>query len=715
MGLASANARPTVAITQWPTSTTDPSMYVYEFSWAGSDLDGSVVAFRYVIDPPHASNQDTVWVVTGENRKLMAFRVDSLSSLAEPVAHRYHTLVVEAIDNAGEHSAPVWVSFNATTVAPTVRITSPVPSALGERSVAPAVQINWVGNDPDGVPSHLPVKYKYHLFSSSSSPSIAEILVNPDTVRTLFAPGFAGWDSLGGAATSIRFADLTPSQRYLFVIVAFDTAGAMSPMFSLNQNMLNIQIYISAAIGPQLTLYNDYFFFRYPSGGWYSEPSSFIQQEFAADIPIPMSWSVIQSTGGGFIQGYRWAVDLQTLDDDSPRTNESTDLSHWSQLTTATSVMLPAFDASPTAGVSGSHYFYLQAEDDIGYSSLAVVQFICRRPTFRRDLLIVNDTGFPVDKLVTGGCVDRPRGAWPTLAELDTFFCAVGNVPWRCYPTGTRSSPGLFAGYDFDTIGTRSLALSGLTLGLLDNYRNIIWMTDFGRARTGVNPVGSLTSPMPMLRGLLQPGVNNALATWIAQGGRLWLMGGGAAYASLRDYKRLGQPDNTFSQSAGELVPGRLMYNFPHWRGQITLNYTVRAARSPRAVGGWPGAPDYSLLPPLLAEKSSTTDPLPPYRGAGDFYISSHVAEYLSLPTEILEVGALPGDAVRSTLDTLYTTQGGIAGSNKPVMTIYHGADNAPVVFSGFPLWYFQRSQAIALVDFVLHDYWAMPRRPVSR
>jgi hypothetical protein len=36
-------------------------------------------------------------------------------------------------------------------------------------------------------------------------------------------------------------------------------------------------------------------------------------------------------------------------------------------------------------------------------------------------------------------------------------------------------------------------------------------------------------------------------------------------------------------------------------------------------------------------------------------------------------------------------------------------------VFSGFPIWYFQRSQTIDLVDFVLQRLWGMSRRPVPR
>ncbi len=712
MGALLPNARPTVEITQWPAQADSPSQYAFEFSWSASDADGAVMGFRWAVDPPRAVASETLWTATTENRRFFQFPADSASTGA--VAHRMHTLVVEAVDDRGAWSTPASVTFDATTIAPTVEITGPPPSGLGSRLVAPNVLIHWTGSDPDGVTSRLPVEYRYRVFSASTMPAAADVAANPDTLRSLFAPAFAEWDSLPGAATSLTLSGLTPRQRYLFAIVAFDTAGASSPGFSLFENVLDLYIDTNASIGPQLTLYNDSFSYRYPSGGWFSEPSSFVQQEFPADVPISLSWSAANSSGT-FVQSYQWAVDLASIDDGTPRTNELTDLSHWSQPTLATSVQLPPFDAA-TSGVSAPHYFYLKATDDIGYQSLAVIEFRCRRPTFERDLLIVNDTGFPLDKLVTGGCVDRPRGTWPTSAELDSYLVAVGGKTWRCYPTGTRSTPGIFAGYDFDTVSTRSIALGGMSLGRLDRYRNIVWITDFTRARNGINPIGSGAFSIPMLRALTEPGVNNSLAVWISQGGRLWLMGGGAAYASLISYKPpRGTPDNVFTESTGELVAGRFPYAFPHWRHEITLNSTTRAARSPRAVGGWAGAPDYGTLPPLLAEKSTATDALPPYRVNGEFYLTSFVGEYLSQPTRILEGLDTPADPVHSALDTLYVTQGGLAGSNWPVMTLYHGSECAPVVMSGFPLWYFQRAQAITLVDWVLQGFWGLRRNPVTR
>jgi hypothetical protein len=48
-------------------------------------------------------------------------------------------------------------------------------------------------------------------------------------------------------------------------------------------------------------------------------------------------------------------------------------------------------------------------------------------------------------------------------------------------------------------------------------------------------------------------------------------------------------------------------------------------------------------------------------------------------------------------------------------MTYYRGLECGPVMFSGFPIWYFQRAQAIQLVDFVLQQVWGLTRQPVPR
>jgi hypothetical protein len=711
-GVLHANQPPTVRLTQVPAPGDTTGTYAYEVSWAGFDPDGRVVRFFYAVDPPSRALAETAWVSTTENRHLFVFRSDSVASGAATRARGFHTIVVKCEDDQGASSPPVSASFTSTTVTPTVEIVSPVPSALLAAVVSPVIRISWHGNDVDGVGTTQPVSYRWKLFSNSTEFTPTSALADPDSVRRFYAPAFADWDSVGGDVNSVNLRDLVPGHDYMFIVVAFDQAGAYSPVFAASQNMLQFRIDATQSLGPKITIVMPGLSYTFPSGGFLSGPESYVRVDFAADHPTPLQWSA-EHAPGGFIRGYRWAVDISRLDDETPRTNETTDLAHWSRLTTDPSTLLPAYSPS---GSSETHLFYLEAEDDLGLRSLGIVQFTVVRPTFDHDLLIVNDTAFTPDKLAAGGCVGGPAGVWPSAAELDTFLFAVGGNNYRCYPAGTRSPVGVFAGYSYDTLCTHFTTPRDLNLVRLDRYRNIVWMTDLTSAFFYTNPYNTNFRPMPLLREWSSSTSQNPLATWLLQGGRLWLLGGGGAMASLIDYDQPRSENNVFSAALGELGPGRMMYDDAHWQSEIRVLSSFRAVRSTRAVGGWPGAPDYSALPDPLVEKSPATDPLPPLR-TSNFYLTAYPAEVLSKSNEIVEGAA--GDPARnhpiSTLDTLYETQGGAIGSGWPIMTLYHGGENSMFVFSGFPIWYFQRSQTIDLVDFVLQRVWGLSRKPVAR
>ncbi|MEQ1831664.1 MAG: hypothetical protein ABL977_01330 [Candidatus Eisenbacteria bacterium] len=687
--------------------------YVHELSWAGFDPDGRVTGFFYAVDPPSASGAETTWVATRANRATFVFRSDSLEAGTATRARGFHTVAVYGVDDHGARSPVVFASFTSTTVTPTVQIVSPGPNALLSIGLAPSVHVDWIGDDLDGIGSREPVAYRTRLFPDTPDLPLDAILADPDTLRRRFAPEFAGWDSLAGSVHGAELRNMTPGQSYVYAVVAIDRAGAFSPVFGLNSNVLWFHVTSAVSLGPVITLSSSNFSFTYPSGGIFNTPESHLQVEFPADLAIPLAWSAKPSSGS-FVRGYRWAVDLASIDDVTPRSDEDRDLAHWSRSTTSTGVTLPAF--TPPAGrQSETHFFYLEATDELGLRSVAVVQLAVVRASFDRELLVIDDSWFTPDRTAAGGCVQAPGGNWPTAAELDTFLYAVGDKPYRCYPTGTRSPVGLFAGYAFDTLGTHLVPASVLNLQLLGRYRNIIWLSDINSALTFELDPRVPTRPMPLLRSWCTPQVQNPLVTWLQQGGRLWLMGGGAALASLRPYDAVGTPVNVYSSTTGELAQGRPMYDWAHWRSEISMLRTFRATRSNRAVGGWGGAPDYTRLPATLDEKSPATDALPPLR-SNTFYQGQFIAEFLSKPNSIIDADpTVPTDPGVAVLDTLYETQGGDAGTGKPVMTLYHGREGPLFVFSGFPPWYFQRQQAIQLIDFVLQDVWKLQRKPVPR
>ncbi len=330
------------------------------------------------------------------------------------------------------------------------------------------------------------------------------------------------------------------------------------------------------------------------------------------------------------------------------------------------------------------------------------------RPTFQNQLLFVNDTRYALDQGYGTDSLRTAIGEWPCEAELDTFFYARGGVPWKFYPPGTLSSPGIFSGYPMDTVLTTKFPGDLVPLALLAKYQHVVW---FSNATAGFGVY------LPSLQYMSSSGHSNSLATYVRMGGKAWLMGGGGARATLLPVNSRTNDvggATVFSPALNELVPGRFMYDLVHWQSEISALVSIFANRNPSLPSG-PGVPDYSGLPAQLRYRTEATDPLPPFRGT-EFYPIGYDAEYLSKPNNVTELVPVTDDSsyAVSVLDTMYFTNGTSLGS-KPVMTVYRGHDNPPFVFSGFPLWYFSRAQAMAVGDWVLNTFWGIPRADLPR
>jgi len=77
--------------------------------------------------------------------------------------------------------------------------------------------------------------------------------------------------------------------------------------------------------------------------------------------PVTFRWT---GHPAGQTIGYRWAVDLETLDDERPRSNDQ-DITHWSTWSRSeTSATIGPFEA----GIE--HFMYIAAFSNVGYVSL---------------------------------------------------------------------------------------------------------------------------------------------------------------------------------------------------------------------------------------------------------------------------------------------------------------------------------------------------------
>ncbi len=701
------NLRPEIELTQAPVATTIPYFYSYEVRWTGFDPDGRVDHYLYVLDPPPPPATDTAWVETTDNRKtllLSSSDPDSLGTADNPGG--YHTFAIKAIDNQGLASPVVSRSFFSYTVAPDVRLTQPAPNKLLHPLLPPSVTFRWTGIDPDGVRSRKPVKYKFHLFKDGVDGfSVQDLGPFFTKLRKTYAPTFAGWDSTT-SDTSFQYFGLTPGGTYVFAITAFDEAGAYGPAWTFDKNLLYFFVDYPLVYGPKITMFSDFFSYTYDSPGYLNDPRRTLFLEVPIRQPVTIRWSADPGVYA-IMAGYRWALDIARLDDETPRQNR-TDLAHWSDLSATTT--LATF--GPFASTDTSHTFFLEALDSNGLKSLGIISFNVVKPNFHAPLLFVDDTSMPVDQMVAGtDSIQGPPGPyWPSAAELDTFLFARGGVRWRYYPNKALSPPGVFAGYAFDTMSTRQLPTPVVPLTTLAKYSHVVWMCD---------QTPTISSFLPALQYMTRSGQQNNLASYARLGGKVWMMGGGCGYntmvgVNVRTNDVGGQ--TVYSYDAGELVPGRMMYDLTHWQSEFADYLSQGATKGPTLKGGWPGAPDYSSLPGALQSKSFATDPIWPVRANSAFYRSDYQVEYITKPNKIVEDLDVNPDSVRlgSVLDTLYVAAGGTP-TGMPVMTYYHGSADPPFLFSGFPLWFFRRYQAIQVGDWVLQNLWGMPREPLPR
>jgi hypothetical protein len=482
--------------------------------------------------------------------------------------------------------------------------------------------------------------------------------------------------------------------------------------------MLRFRVGFAGNLGPRITMFNETLFFQYASGGYSTDPRREVFFEVPEGETVNFNWYATPPPGTD-MQSYRWALDITDVGDNSPRADEGADLSHWSQA----SLLSQSAVVGPFTGGS-EHRFYIEALDNTGLRSLGIARFQVVRSTLENPLLIVDDTRYRGDAVTAGSpCVRLPSGEWPMAAELDTFLFARGNVPWRCYPTGTLSPPGIFADYPFDTLGTRTGDNDAtVRLAVLGKYRHIAWIID---ARSAVNfkPGSNPFDPITSLRYMSSPGSFNSLGAYQRQGGKLWLVGGGGVFATTFPWN---QTENdaggiTFSQALGEFVPGRFMYDLAGWRSEAKV---VRASMLiQRHLGrgpSWTGAPDYTALPATMGAKSSLGDPLPPGRTPINYYPSTLNAEFLSAPNRVIADIDPDPDVTneQSTLDTLYqlvTFSLPPSSFQRICMTYYHPPAAAPLVFTGFSLWDYKRADCVSLVDFVLGDLWGLARAPRPR
>lgn len=760
-GLLVEPRRPEVEITFSPIER-DSVNYSVRINWAGSDSDGQVVGFEYAVDPPASPmpGNDTVWVQTNASEVALLFPSRRpREPLAPPGAlvpsSDYHTFVIRAIDNDGLRSEPKSRSFTSFTIAPSTRITLPRPTEQLSVSTTPSVTIVWTGDDPDG--TQRPVKYKYKLATSSDINPADPNSITSGLVQEYFSADavnfFATWDSVAGDTTSRFYEGLTPGTRYFFAIVAFDEAGAYEPRFSRNSNVLDFTPTLDK-LGPRITVFNEFFSRSQPVGGVSLAESRIVKLQFPADAQIVFNWTAEPPQPGALITGYRWAVDIagQNIIDETPREDDN-DVNHWSTWSlNETSARIGPFIASPES--TSTHYFYLEARDNLGFVSLFTIRLTIVKPSFDTPLLVIDDLyGQPTNLRANGfpGEISL-AGAFPLEAEADSFYYARGGFPDSLYirsgTPGAVSLPGVFADYAPDTLDYRFYPVEGIDLERLSHYRAVCWYTNGQSATRDGRKFGSL-NPATGIRTINTVNNLNTLAVYLRQGGKAWLFGEGMTSAIANGYwtRFGGAPRLPFTSGddprQNVLFPGNFLYDFVHIRSILSTSGSS-VSRPTQMISAIPYLPEFAgptsdadrsrdpridARPGAGAERTRINwGNLPrltiaPYRGAvADPGING--SWVIKGPNQI----TTGPPAFIPVMDTLYLFQARQydpnhiyapnEGDGYPNAIHYYGTENGPgseLVWFGFPIHFFHRDQVKIVVDEVMKNLGVERAKPEAR
>jgi hypothetical protein len=243
----------------------------------------------------------------------------------------------------------------------------------------------------------------------------------------------------------------------------------------------------------------------------------------------------------------------------------------------------------------------------------------------------------------------------------------------------------------------------------------------------------------------------NSISAYLRQGGQLWMLGGGAAYAATAPYnsKRndsgvygpglTSNPQELNATDPLELTNGRFVFDIVHWQSQVRSTAAATTAVTRyfgrlQAPGHTPPAEYLIHLPQAMRYRSAALgDSVPPLRPSNVFFpLTPNVdMEYLSdqggnggASSRVIEdVDPDPlHEVLQSTLDTLYYVRGQtyIPPNQNPYnvcMTVYRGpAYDNPIIFSGFNIWSWTKSDCQGVVDFVMSDMWHYaPAAPLMR
>jgi hypothetical protein len=652
-----------------------------------------------------------------------------------------YVLLARSVGPTGP-STPERFVFSENVIYKVTLILSPRPTHQQPIPVPPTFDVNWQQVTVDVPQATAAPTFLTRLVTASDINPANPLGITQEIVTAFFRDQLANHRADWTATTETK--QRLENQEVLvvkyFAVVALDANGAPEPsdtLFSLDANVLGFRA-TNESLGPDMLVQNELFNVRKFTSSLDATPRAEIT--LRAGTTTTVNWQAVPDVGRQ-IDGFRWAVDLESLSDESPRKNAK-DLAHWSDwslvTTSATIGPFPAGDAN-----KAPHLFYVEARDNLGGINLVAVSIrVSARPKAQAPLLVIDDLyGTPTQRTDRGTFLIA--GVYPMEAEQDSFYNAVGGVPdslrrfASAAPDPTAlSAAGAFAGFPYDTLDYRFWPRD-VPFETLNQYRVVAWYSDpASAARVGDK---FSTTPMTALRRINSAQQVNSLAEYVAAGGKVWLFGAGATRAIANGYwTRIGGGQAPLPYTTGDerddiLVPGNFLYDFVHLRSTVNGVATPAQPTIPSQLKGCiPYLPQFAgpasqvdrthdpRIGPSSARTAENWSDLPrltiaAYRGASADPDARSIAIHLFIadPLELIE-----GRRPVSTADTLYLAQArtydpngisNVPSDGKPNAIWYHGGDQGDVVWFGFPLEFFELDQARQVVRAVMRNFGIEP------
>lgn len=571
------NERPTIRITGGATEGGNAD-YRVEFFWFGSDADGVVSFFQHAIDDtclctyevetqvfvpesdttiivtetveaddpdscrirgiePAYTSVDSIWKRIDAYSGTFEFSASTPIGGSPPLATDWHRFFIRAIDDRGGVSEPDIRYFNAQTIAPTVRILSPLGRGYEKsRTVSPFVTVRWSGRDEDSThPNNKPRGYQLKMvqldnifeaedlvlryltsqFISRPNTLIPEtLLVETEDERGPETFYETDWWPKAGAPyefETLKLENLVPD-NYALAIRAVDQAGAVMPdeahrlcSEAIAGSVVKLDVSSTVPVRPFIEIDERNILGEHVFVG----DGEVWRVEVPVNTPLRFDWTVDASHYGARPAGTNYALDIS--DPGCEVCQESDGIGGWIGWGTYPGMLSDIRFTDDQAGEQ--HVLYVRARDE----------------SFREDretlaLVVMDVVGFSFDRPALW--VDDFKSTGIDDCTHDTFVRSILEPGLE---------PFLEAGEELDQFIARrpagecqeSSAPTLPKLSTMSRYRTIYWAA---AAAGGGTALGGVTDPGPEAR------AGRYLSIYVRAGGSLLVWGRDTAGAMLGDF-----------------------------------------------------------------------------------------------------------------------------------------------------------------------------------